>query len=79
MGEIGRLSSLVDKGFGTGVMQKYQPTQAENGIKVNHLHFHVFPRVENETGLFPVPIPNDFSGFTPPSRQQIKELLGILK
>jgi diadenosine tetraphosphate (Ap4A) HIT family hydrolase len=43
MGELGRLSHRLNKGFGSGIMQKYQPLQTENGIKVHHLHFHVFP------------------------------------
>lgn len=64
MGEIGRIGMLLDQGFGTGVMQKHQPTQPENGIKVSHLHFHVFPRQEEEPGLFPVPEPNTFDGFS---------------
>jgi diadenosine tetraphosphate (Ap4A) HIT family hydrolase len=61
--EVGRLEQELDMGYGTGVMQKYQPLQLENGVKMNHLHFHVFPRLENESGLFPVPKPNDFTGF----------------
>ena len=71
MGELGRLSLKLDKGSGTGIMQKYQPLQAENGIKVNHLHFHVFPRIEDETELFPVPQPNTFDGFVTPSADEV--------
>lgn len=74
MREIGRLSGLLDSGFGTGVMQKYQPLQTENGIKVNHLHFHVFPRLEKEPSLFPVPQPNDFTGFSLPTDKQIESI-----
>ena len=75
MSEIGRISALLDDGFGSGVMQKYQPTQPENGIKVNHLHFHVFPRHKEEDGLFPVPKPNDFTGFSQPSSDDIQQLV----
>lgn len=75
MREIGRLSQALDNGFGTGVMQKYQPLQMENGIKVNHLHFHVFPRVKDEAGLFPVPEPNDFKGFFLPTEEEIKSVV----
>lgn len=71
MGELGRLSLKLDKGSGTGIMQKYQPLQAENGIKVNHLHFHVFPRIEDETELFPVPQPNTFDWFVTPSADEV--------
>jgi diadenosine tetraphosphate (Ap4A) HIT family hydrolase len=74
MVELGRLSALLDGGTGTGVMQKYQPLQAENGIKVHHLHFHVFPRLEAEEGLFPVPTPNSFDGFTMPDERAVSVL-----
>jgi len=79
MREVGRLGLLLDKGFGTGVMQKYQPLQTENGIKVNHLHFHVFPRLEEEVGLFPVPEPNSFDGFELADRAEIAQLAESLR
>ena len=66
MAEIGRLSALLDEGFGYGMMQKFQPTQAENGIKMNHMHVHLFPRQEHEAQLFPTPTPNNFDGFYQP-------------
>jgi len=69
---------MLDEGFGTGVMQKYQPLQPENGVKVNHLHFHVFPRREQEQGLFPTPEPNDFTGFTVPTCEDIRQLINKL-
>lgn len=72
MAEIGRLSLLLDDGHGTGLMQKYQPLQTQNGIKVNHLHFHVFPRQKDEEHLFPVPEPNSFKGFNTPSDADIE-------
>lgn len=79
MNELGRLSTKLDTGFGTGIMQKYQPLQAENGIKVSHLHFHVFPRVADEAGLFPVPTPNSFDGFTKPDEGEVAALTASLK
>jgi diadenosine tetraphosphate (Ap4A) HIT family hydrolase len=79
MAELGRLSLVLDEGFGTGIMQKYQPRQAENGIKVNHLHFHVFPRHEEETNLFPTPEPNDFTGFSIPSDDEVNYYLAKLQ
>jgi len=79
MAELGRLSAKLDNGFGTGIMQKYQPLQAENGIKVSHLHFHVFPRTEHEAGLFPVPEPNSFDGFTRPSEAEVTALTESLR
>ena len=69
--EAARLADELDQGFGSGIMQKFQPTQAENGIKMNHLHFHVFPRLEHEVGLFPVPEPNTFDGFHAAEREDI--------
>lgn len=79
MKELGRLGLLLDRGFGSGVMQKYQPLQAENGIKVSHLHFHVFPRVLEEVGLFPVPEPNTFDGFNTVTPAEILETVEQLK
>lgn len=79
MGEIGRLLVKLDKGFGTGMMQKHQPLQAENGIKVNHLHFHVFPRIKDEPDLFPVPSPNTFDGFIVPSEEEVIATAEALK
>lgn len=60
-------------------MQKYQPLQKENGVKQNHLHFHVFPRMKDESQLFPVPQPNDFSGFYTPTEDEISVLINKLK
>jgi diadenosine tetraphosphate (Ap4A) HIT family hydrolase len=77
--ELGRLSLLLDNGFGTGIMQKYQPLQVQNHVKVDHLHFHVFPRKEHETGLFPVPEPNRFDGYFIPSDMEIINLIHKLK
>jgi diadenosine tetraphosphate (Ap4A) HIT family hydrolase len=74
MVELGRLSALLDEGYGTGIMQKFQPLQSENGIKVNHLHFHAFPRLEVEQGLFPTPSPNSFDGFITPSDDEVTTL-----
>lgn len=79
MTELGRLGELLDEGFGTGVMQKYMPLQGENGIKMNHLHFHVFPRQEKEEGLFPTPYPNDFSAFHQPDRSEVMKLVERLR
>lgn len=79
MTELGRLSNLLDEGFGTGIMQKYQPLQAENGIKVNHLHFHVFPRKQQEESLFPVPQPNNFEGFVAAPEPDLRHLIKKVK
>lgn len=77
--ELGRLAKLLDEGYGYGIAQKYQPTQEENGIKMNHLHFHVFPRFENEKALFPVPEPNDFNGFHKLDEARVVQMAERLK
>lgn len=79
MQELGRLSARLDKGFGTGIMQKYQPLQPEDGGKVSHTHFHVFPRQKQETSLFPVPDPNNFDGFYQPTDEEVKALVEDLR
>lgn len=71
MQELGRIGLALDQGFGTGIIQKYMPLQTENGIKMNHLHYHVFPRQEDETDLFPVPYPNSFDGFVMPTDAEV--------
>jgi diadenosine tetraphosphate (Ap4A) HIT family hydrolase len=79
MAELGRLGRLLDKGYGTGIMQKYMPLQKENGVKMNHLHFHVFPREEEEEGLFPTPYPNEFKSFYQPDKDEVNELIKSLR
>ena len=75
MQELGRISLALDDGYGTGILQKYMPLKKEDGIKMNHLHFHVFPRVPDEESLFPVPNPNTYDGFITPSEQEIIAVL----
>ncbi len=77
--ELGRLSKLLDEGYGTGIMQKYMPLQVENGVKMNHLHFHVFPRREEEEGLFPTPYPNSFEAFYQPGQDKVVKLVKRLE
>jgi diadenosine tetraphosphate (Ap4A) HIT family hydrolase len=80
MTELGRLSDRLDTGYGYGIMQKYQPRQPDNGIKVSHLHFHVFPRFDYEAKLlFPVPEPNSFDGFSRPSDEEVAALVQKLR
>lgn len=79
MKELGRLATKLDEGYGSGIMQKYQPLQAENGVKVSHLHFHVFPRTANEENLFPTPEPNSFDGFIMPSDEEVQSLAASLR
>jgi diadenosine tetraphosphate (Ap4A) HIT family hydrolase/ADP-ribose pyrophosphatase YjhB (NUDIX family) len=79
MREVGRIGETLDNGSGSGLMQKFQPLQEENGIKVNHLHFHVFPRAKGEKKLFPVPDPNDFSGMKPVSKDEVSRLINLLR
>ena len=79
MQELGRIGLDLDEGFGTGIMEKYTPLQAENGVKMSHLHYHVFPRFEEEGGLFPVPEPNSFKGFFFPADDEVKLLAESLR
>lgn len=67
MGEAAILGSLVDYGYGTITIQKFQPLQAENGIKMNHLHVHVWPRTkEDERHKILMPAPQSFDDFQSP-------------
>lgn len=79
MQELGRIGLGLDEGSGTGIIEKYTPLQPENDIKMNHLHYHVFPRQENEVGLFPVPEPNSFEGFTVPTDAEVSALAQALR
>ena len=64
MGEAAILASLVDYGNGTMIIQKFQPLQKENGIKMNHLHVHVWPRTkEDEQNNVLMPAPQSFNDF----------------
>ena len=78
MKELGRLSAVLDGGFGIGIVQKHQPLQAENGIKMRHLHFHVFPRIEADE-LFPTPQPNSFEAFYYPSNKEIQSVIKLAR
>jgi hypothetical protein len=55
------------------------PLQAENDVKMNHLHYHVSPRTSEEECLFPVPSPNSFNGFLMPSNDAVITLARSLK
>ena len=79
MMELGRISLALDDGYGTGIIEKYMPLQAENGIKTNHLHYHVFPRIEDEATLFPVPVPNSFEGFITPTDDEVLAIVNRVK
>lgn len=77
--EAGRLGKLLDVGFGKGIMQKDDPIQPRNGVKMDHLHFHVFPRRKKEDGLFPTPYPNQFSAFHKPTDKEVADLIKRLR
>ncbi len=79
MFELGRLSVELDKGHGTEIVQQHKPLIVENGIKMNHLHFHVFPRTNNESGLFSVPTPNSYEGFHLVDNEEVVALAEDLK
>lgn len=62
MAEAAILASRVDDGYGTVITQKFQPRLNENGVKVNHLHIHVWPRLADEEHV-PIPAPQSFDEF----------------
>ncbi len=70
--EVGRLSVLLDTGFGVSTLQKFDSPNIGNGVTQAHLHYHVFPRVSPDE-LFGAP--TDFDEFKSISQQQIDETL----
>ncbi len=77
--ELGRLATLLDTGYGSSVLQKYQPQQPENQIKRDHLHMHVVPKAPNDSGIFPVPEPNSFEGLWYPDDTEVAQLAEQLR
>jgi diadenosine tetraphosphate (Ap4A) HIT family hydrolase len=63
--EIALMADIIDGGRGTIIVQKFQPLQAENGIKVNHLHVHAWPRtLQDEENSILIPAPQSFEDFS---------------
>lgn len=66
MAEIALMADMIDEGRGTIIVQKFQPLQEENGIKMNHLHIHAWPRLEaDDNAGVPFPAPQNFDNFRP--------------
>ena len=64
-------ANVVDFGYGAVVTQKSQPRQPENGVKVNHAHFHVWPRTkQDEQNGIVIPAPQSFDDFFVPSNEK---------
>lgn len=79
MGEVGLLLNSIDEGYGTMMVQKFQPLQAENGIKMNHLHFHAWPRTfEDEMNGVLMPAPQSFDDFSQLSSDETEAELRVL-
>ncbi len=74
--EAESIANVVDHGYGSVVIQKSQPLQEENGIKMDHIHFHVWPRTkDDEKNGVVIPAPQSFDDFYVPSTpQEIAEL-----
>ncbi|USN97048.1 MAG: HIT domain-containing protein [Candidatus Nomurabacteria bacterium] len=74
--EAESLADVVDFGYGSVVTQKSQPLQKENGIKMDHVHFHVWPRTkQDEKNGVVIPAPQSFDDFFIPSNEaEMKEL-----
>lgn len=69
--EINRLAKLAASlTSGYEIIQKHQPDQVENGVKMNHLHTHVFPRTPDDPLIAG---PQDFSNMRTPSPHQLEE------
>lgn len=62
---------LAQLGLGYHTLVKHQPDQPENGIKMNHLHTHVFPRRPGDP-LVATPEPNEFEGMIYPTLEQLE-------
>lgn len=76
--EAETIAHVVDHGYGTVVTQKSQPLQAENGIKMDHVHFHIWPRTKHdEKNGIVIPAPQSFDDFYIPSndaeRRELEE------
>lgn len=66
--EAETIAHVVDFGYGSVVTQKSQPRQKENGIKMDHVHFHVWPRTkQDEKNGVVIPAPQSFDDFYVPS------------
>ena len=66
--EAASIANVIDFGYGTVITQKTQPLQAENGIKMDHVHFHVWPRTkQDEKSGIVIPAPKSFDDFYVPA------------
>lgn len=69
--EAESIAHVIDYGYGTVVTQKSQPRQIENGIKMDHVHFHVWPRTkQDEKNGIVIPAPQSFDDFYRPSTER---------
>lgn len=80
MGEVALLANCIDEGYGVVTAQKFQPLQPENGIKMNHLHIHAWPRLEEDekNGII-MPAPRSSQDFTVPHAKDTEGWLRIIK
>jgi histidine triad (HIT) family protein len=74
MGEAALLADWSDKGYGSVTLQKYQPLQTENGIKMDHAHVHIWPRTrrDEKNGII-IPAPKYRSNFFVPRTRADRE------
>lgn len=78
LGEAALLGHAMDEGYGTVITQKFQPMATEGKIKQNHVHVHVWRRLETDTEATPFPVPtslreDDPSGFRWPADDEAIE------
>lgn len=72
--EAASIADVIDFGYGTIISQKTQPLQNENGIKMDHIHFHVWPRTkQDEQNRIVFPAPRSFDDFEIPHTDSEKE------
>lgn len=65
-------------GDGCDVRQNYRPFQGENGLKVNHIHFHVIPRA-NEDYIYQISEKYDAELFAELDVSEAKAVAKLLK
>lgn len=68
------LASLAE---GVDIRQHYRPFLPQGRIKVDHLHFHVLPRILNDD-IFQVSMQHEtklFTDLTPDERDEVVQLL----
>lgn len=76
MAEVAIMADMIDEGKGTIIVQKFQPLLQENGIKMNHMHIHAWPRLqEDEDASVPFPAPQNFDNFRKVDEKESRSIM----